>query len=167
MSNFKKTRKILYTIIVILVIAIGIATAFLLIGRMENNSLTNDKPQDKVQDNNQDNIQDNMQLNEDGLFVTESLYYDLYYPVEWQDKVIIEEELNVVHFCARHGDEIVDIFDIVAIETDKGKIEAHIVMYDVETDHWSDEEKAEVNKMKNDSDHIVDYLKKQKISVVK
>lgn len=107
------------------------------------------------------------------VFLTESLYCDLYYPKQWEDKVIIEEALNVVHFSANFGEEkVVDLFDVVASEISEddksGELEVHIIVYELELDdQWSNEEKQTIVKMQEDVSCIASYLEKEGITVIK
>lgn len=106
------------------------------------------------------------------VFKVESLYCDLYYPTKWEDKVLIEETLNVVHFSADFGEgKTITLFDVVAVELSEdeedGEIEVHIVLYDLEFDEqWSDEQKQIIIEMQEDASCIADYLEKDNIAVI-
>ena len=103
-----------------------------------------------------------------GMAKVSSMYCEMYYPIEWKDKVIVEDELNVVSFIVDFGDgKKTDLFDVVAVEDDNGKVEMHIVKFDLEFNgKWSEEDKTEAKQMQKDADFVAKYLKKDKFTVI-
>ena len=109
---------------------------------------------------------------DENMYKIESLYCDLYYPAKWEEMLTVEEELNAVHFTADLDEnKIIDLFDVVVVETEESEsenaFEVHIIMFDLEFDEqWNDEEKQTALTMQKDAAVICDYLEKENIKVI-
>ena len=170
-------KKVCFILGIIIGCLLGIGGTFLVMNFSENKNETVSSAKEKIVKEDSREAEEDVEVSfledivDEGVFKVESLYCDLYYPIEWKEKIDIEEELNIVHFGTDIGGETVTLFDVVSVENSKeetiSELEVHIVLYDLEfNEQWSEEEKQMVIEMQEDIGCIVDYLEKDGITVI-
>lgn len=173
----RSKNKTLYYVIGVVIVLILISLGMMLIMNSKNNSenlsnIDSENSEIKIEQGMVDplaeEIAEDEKLAKKGKMKVSSLYCDIYYPIEWKEKVIVKDELNVVTFIADYGnDKKVDLFEVVAVEDEGGNVEMHIVKFNlVFDDKWSTQEKKEVEQMQEDADFVAKYLKKDKFTVI-